>query len=863
MSNKVTEESPNDLNAKLNFWTEDGKIDFDADKEAARQYHLQYVNQKTQYFPSLEDKMDFLITNEYYEPEVFSVFTMEQLKELHRHAHSFKHRFDTYLGPVKFYGSYALKTFDGGAILERFEDRVVANAVGLSDGDFDRAKSLVEEIITGRLQPATPTFANIGKKQRGELVSCFILSVLDDMESIGRVVVSALQLSKRGGGVGININNIREYGAPIKKIKGQSSGVIPVCKMLDDAFTYANQLGSRQGAGAVYISVHHPDVLTLLDSKRENADEKVRLKTLSVGLTVTDVAYQKAREDDYIYQFSPYDVEREYGLPFSKVDITAEYDSLVDNPKITKKKVRARDLFRIIAELQFQSGYPYIMNVDTVNEANPIDGTVDISNLCVTGDTEILTSNGYRKVKDLYDSQEDFDVVVDTRARDMDLDKLGTSVEKSTKMFKTAENANILKMTTVEGHELRATDWHKMYVVRDKNLIKIPLNEVVPGDRVLVQSDEGSFGSVEEKNLATVAEIVADGVEDVYDVTVENGNSVIFNDIATGNCSEILQVSTDSVLNEDISYEEIGRDISCNLASLNIKKAMDGGNLGKTVEAAIRMLTNVSDRTSIDAVPSVREGNDKSHSVGLGQFSLHEFFLQEGMAYGDEDSLNFTNNYFMAINYYALKTSNAIARERGETFFEFEKSKYASAQYLIDRYAQDDMINPNHNTLDIFNKYGMTLPTFEDWERLAFDIEEYGLYNAYLQAVPPTGSISYINGGTSSIHPAVALIEARKEGKIGRVYYPTPGVTNDNYHEFEDAYQIGPFKIIDVYAEAQKHVDQGMSLTLFYKETDTTRTLNRAYAYSHHKKVKTLYYCRVRSENLEGTNIEECVSCTL
>ena len=158
---------------------------------------------------------------------------------------------------------------------------------------------------------------------------------------------------------------------------------------------------------------------------------------------------------------------------------------------------------------------------------------------------------------------------------------------------------------------------------------------------------------------------------------------------------------------------------------------MDGGNLGKTVETAIRMLTNVSDRTSIDAVPSVREGNDKSHSVGLGQFSLHEFFLQEGMAYGDENSLNFTNNYFMTINYYALKTSNAIARERGETFFEFEKSKYASAQYLIDRYAQDGMINPNHNTLDIFNKYGMTLPTFEDWEKLAFDIEEYGLYNAY------------------------------------------------------------------------------------------------------------------------------------
>ena len=709
MSTKVTEESAIDLNAKLNFWTPDGKIDFEADKEAARQYHLQYVNRRYQYFPSLEEKLDFLITNEYYEEEVFDVFSLEEKKELYKYAYGFKHRFDTLLGAVKFYGSYALKTFDGEAFLERFEDRVVANAIGLSGGDFNAAKDLIEQIITGRLQPATPTFSNIGKRQRGELVSCFILDIQDNMESIGRAQVSALQLSKRGGGVGLNVSNIREFEAPIKKIKGQSSGVVPVCKMLDDAFTYANQLGNRQGAGAVYISVHHPDVERLLDSKRENADEKTRLKTLSVGLVFTDVAYEKARTDDYIYQFSPYDVERVYGVPFSKVDITAEYDKMVDDSRIKKYKINARKFFQIVAELQFQSGYPYLMNIDTVNRENPIHGRIDVSNLC----------------------------------------------------------------------------------------------------------------------------------------------------------SEILQVADPSVLNEDLSYNHIGRDISCNLASLNIKKAMDGGDLGKTVEVGIRMLTNVSDRTSIESVPSVRVGNEKTHSVGLGQFSLHQFFLQEGMKFGDENSLNFTNNYFMAVNYHCLRTSNAIARERGVKFFEFEKSKYASAQYLIDRYAADDMINPNENTRAIFDKFGITLPTFEDWEQLAFDIEEYGLYNAYLQAVPPTGSISYINGGTSSIHPAVAVIEARKEGKTGRVYYPTPGVTNDNFKEFEDAYQIGPFRIIDVYAEAQKHVDQGMSLTLFYTEKDTTKTLNKAWAYAHHKGVKTIYYARVRSENLEGTNIEECVSCTL
>lgn len=111
------------------------------------------------------------------------------------------------------------------------------------------AEQLTEEILSGRFQPATPTFLNCGKAQRGELVSCFLLRIEDNMESIGRAVNSALQLSKRGGGVAFLLSNLREAGAPIKRIENQSSGVIPVMKMLEDAFSYANQLGARQGPG--------------------------------------------------------------------------------------------------------------------------------------------------------------------------------------------------------------------------------------------------------------------------------------------------------------------------------------------------------------------------------------------------------------------------------------------------------------------------------------------------------------------------------------------------------------------------------------------------------------------------------------
>src|SRR5690606_27389641 len=118
---------------------------------------------------------------------------------------------------------------------------------------------------------------------------------------------------------------------------------------------------------------------------------------------------------------SPYDVERVYGVPFAEINVTEKYHEMVDDGRIRKKKIKAREFFTTIAEIQFESGYPYIMFEDTVNRANPIAGKVTHSNLCVTGDTQILTAGGYRTVKDLYDSQEDFDVIVDTRARDMDL----------------------------------------------------------------------------------------------------------------------------------------------------------------------------------------------------------------------------------------------------------------------------------------------------------------------------------------------------------------------------------------------------------------------------------------------------------
>ncbi|HDC4678402.1 TPA: class 1b ribonucleoside-diphosphate reductase subunit alpha [Enterobacter kobei] len=696
------------LNAMLNLYDREERIQFGKDHEAVEAFFAAHVRPNSVVFGSQQERLDFLVKEGYYEERVLTRYDRAFVAKLFERAHASGFRFQTFLGAWKYYTSYTLKTFDGKRYLEHFEDRVVMVALTLAQGDEALAERLMEEILAGRFQPATPTFLNCGKAQRGELVSCFLLRIEDNMESIGRAVNSALQLSKRGGGVAFLLSNLREAGAPIKRIENQSSGVIPVMKMLEDAFSYANQLGARQGAGAVYLHAHHPDILRFLDTKRENADEKIRIKTLSLGVVIPDITFKLAKENAEMALFSPYDVERIYGKPFGDVAISERYEELVADERIRKKTINARDFFQTLAEIQFESGYPYIMYEDTVNRANPIAGRINMSNLC----------------------------------------------------------------------------------------------------------------------------------------------------------SEILQVNSASTYDENLDYAAIGKDISCNLGSLNIAHTMDSPDLGRTVETAIRGLTAVSDMSHIRSVPSIEAGNAASHAIGLGQMNLHGYLAREGIAYGSPEGLDFTNLYFYTITWHALHTSMMLARERNQRFAGFEQSRYASGEYF-NQYLEGEWQPKTAKVRDLFARAGITLPTREMWQQLRDDVMRHGIYNQNLQAVPPTGSISYINHATSSIHPIVSKIEIRKEGKTGRVYYPAPFMTNDNLALYQDAYEIGPEKIIDTYAEATKHVDHGLSLTLFFPDTATTRDINKAQIYAWKKGIKTLYYIRLRQLALEGTEIEGCVSCAL
>ncbi|MGP3639906.1 class 1b ribonucleoside-diphosphate reductase subunit alpha [Lentilactobacillus hilgardii] len=709
-----------DLNNEINIPV-DNQIPLQKDQQALQAFLKQNVTPNLMTFDSLQDRFHYLIKNHYYEAGFIKKYPISFIEKLYQYLKDQDFHFKSFMAAYKFYAQYALKTNDNDKYLESFLDRVAANALFFADGDEQLAMNLADEIIHQRYQPATPSFLNAGRQNRGEFVSCFLIQSTDDMNTIGRTINSALQLSRIGGGVGINLSNLRAAGDPIKHIEGAASGVVPVMKLLEDSFSYSNQLGQRQGAGVVYLSVFHPDIISFLGAKKENADEKIRLKTLSLGVTVPDKYYELVKADADMYLFSPYDVEREYGVPFSYVDITKEYDHLVANDKIKKTKVKARDLETEISKLQQESGYPYIINIDTANRENPIDGRIVMSNLC----------------------------------------------------------------------------------------------------------------------------------------------------------SEILQVQTPSTVDNEQHYIKLGKDISCNLGSTNIANMMNATNFGHSVESMVRALTFVTDHSNIDVVPSIQNGNRESHSIGLGAMGLHSYFAKSHMHYGSPESIEFTSVYFMLLNYWSLVASNKIAKERHQTFDNFEKSKYADGTYF-DKYLNHSYAPQSDKVKQLFQ--GITIPTNEDWVALKKAVMEDGLYHQNRLAVAPNGSISYINDTTASLHPIINRIEERQESKIGKIYYPAPYLSNDTMPYYTSAYDMDMRKVIDIYAAAQVHVDQGMALTLFMRSTIpeglyewkngrtdkmTTRDLNILRNYAHRKGIKSIYYIRTFTDDQQEVGSNQCESCVI
>ncbi|MDG6569459.1 class 1b ribonucleoside-diphosphate reductase subunit alpha [Staphylococcus aureus] len=689
-----------ELNNEVTKRREDGFFSLEKDQEALVAY-LEEVKDKTIFFDTEIERLRYLVDNDFYF-NVFDIYSEADLIEITDYAKSIPFNFASYMSASKFFKDYALKTNDKSQYLEDYNQHVAIVALYLANGNKAQAKQFISAMVEQRYQPATPTFLNAGRARRGELVSCFLLEVDDSLNSINFIDSTAKQLSKIGGGVAINLSKLRARGEAIKGIKGVAKGVLPIAKSLEGGFSYADQLGQRPGAGAVYLNIFHYDVEEFLDTKKVNADEDLRLSTISTGLIVPSKFFDLAKEGKDFYMFAPHTVKEEYGVTLDDIDLEKYYDDMVANPNVEKKKKNAREMLNLIAQTQLQSGYPYLMFKDNANRVHP--------------------------------------------------------------------NSNI--------------------------------------------------GQIKMSNL----------------------------------CTEIFQLQETSIINDYGIEDEIKRDISCNLGSLNIVNVMESGKFRDSVHSGMDALTVVSDVANIQNAPGVRKANSELHSVGLGVMNLHGYLAKNKIGYESEEAKDFANIFFMMMNFYSIERSMEIAKERGIKYQDFEKSDYANGKYF-EFYTTQEFEPQFEKVRELFD--GTAIPTSEDWKKLQQDVEQYGLYHAYRLAIAPTQSISYVQNATSSVMPIVDQIERRTYGNA-ETFYPMPFLSPQTMWYYKSAFNTDQMKLIDLIATIQTHIDQGISTILYVNSEISTRELARLYVYAHYKGLKSLYYTRNKL-----LSVEECTSCSI
>lgn len=309
-------------------------------------------------------------------------------------------------------------------------------------------------------------------------------------------------------------------------------------------------------------------------------------------------------------------------------------------------------------------------------------------------------------------------------------------------------------------------------------------------------------------------------------------------------CTEIMQnmspietISTEIKTKDGdtvvVNTTRPGDFVVCNLASLVLGNIDldDKNELEDIIQTVVRGLDNVID-LNYYPLPYAKITNRKYRAIGLGVSGYHHALVKDKIAFSDlEDHKKWANRVFEDINYFAIKASMQIAKEKG-SYGLFEGSEWQSGKYFERR--------------DYYSKR---------WLELQEDIKENGLRNAYIMAIAPTGSTSILAGTTAGVDPLMKryFLEEKKGSIIPRV---APDLNAQSFWIYENAHEIDQLIAAEVAGIRQRHIDQGQSMN-FYITTDITmRGLLNLYIRAWEVGVKSIYY--VRSKSLE---VEECDYC--
>lgn len=628
---------------------------------------------------------------------------------------------------------------------------------------------------------ATPVWCNFGNK-RGLPVSCFGSLVDDRMEAILTKAAEVGIMSKMGGGTSGFFGNLRPRGTKIS-VGGESSGAVHFMEIFDKVSEVISQGSARRGSFAAYMPIEHADIDEFLQIRSEGHS----IQNMSIGVTVTD--------------------------KFMK--------EMIDGDK-EKRKIWAK-----VIQKRFETGYPYIMFVDTANKNAPKvykDKKLKIkaSNLCVSPETMLLTKEGEIRIGD----HEGKEVEVWNGRR-----------WSKTKIVKTGEHQKLIKFNfikrefddedteTIYRNSLSTTEYHKFYLKDGK---EVRANELKPGDMLLTFSNErGRMFRVE------VLDVEDGGVDDTYCVNEPLEHKAVFNGILTGNCSEIQLFS-----DEDNSFV-------CVLSSLNL---LHWDEIVDTdaVETMVMFLDSVCEEfiqktEGIKYMEAARNFAKSQRALGLGVLGWHSYLQSKMISFESMEAKLKNAEIWKIIRERADKTTEQMAEEYGEP-------------ELLKGYGRRNVttlaVAPTTSSSFIL---GQVSPSIEPLNSNYFVKNlakgKFTYKNPYLKE-----ALKNYDKNDEETWKSILV----KGGSVQHLEF----LTKEEKDVFKTFGEISQKEIVIQAAQRQKYIDQAQSLNLMIPPSTSPKDVNSLLIEGWQMGIKTFYYQRSANPAQElARSILTCSSC--
>lgn len=847
--------------------------------------------------------------------EKFYKFVVKNQREIESHMDYSRDFLLDYFSFKTLERSYLLKLQE--EIIERPQDLFMRVAIFLhmsTKFSKDKNRLVLERIFetydlmsTKFFTHATPTLFNAGTI-RPSLLSCFLLGTADSLEGIMKTATDCAHISKWSGGIGFHLSNWRSKGALIRGTNGTSSGVVPFLKIFNDTARAFNQGGKRPGSFAAYIEMHHPDILDFLQLRRNHGEENMRCRDLFMALWICDLFMERCRDNEL---WSLFDADQ---CPRLDEVYGDEYRALYleyEQKKMYREQIPAREIWKAVFTSQKESGIPYILYKDHVNRANNQAniGVIQSSNLCVTGDTMILTAEGYLPIRDLVRMGPQHAVWNGVEYAPATFAQTGTQqpIWSVTVNVAKKERSNV-RLSQLEAasdiaigglhyvpRTIRCTPYHK-FILDDERVVDA--RDLQPGMRLVIWNHP--TGHFEVLSQVVRIEPTTD-LEDTFCFTEPKLSRGVFNGVMLGNCAEIVEYSSAteyacctlasiclSMFVEDTLSEDENRPLNHEFPRrpvFNYRKLID------VVQVVVRNLNQVIDRNWYP-VPETERSNLNHRPLGIGVQGLADVFYKFRCAYDSPLAKELNRRIFETIYYAALSASTKLAKEIYKSYVQQFQSK---TTVVIDRkeYTLDTLPKTigGYPSLTLregsplfqgrfhWELYGLTpddlLQKF-DWDSLRNHIQTFGVRNSLMIALMPTASTSQIMGNIESIEPLTSNI-FKRQTLAGEFIVINKYLMNDltelglwnaemenfiklsngsiqHIHGIPDAikslyrtvWEISQQHVIDLAADRQPFVDQSQSMNLFIEDL-TFSKFNSMHFYSWSKKLKTgCYYLRTR-----------------